>query len=83
MGILAKIFGGKDTDDDFEIPPCPHTSLAQRWNNPDDMGNRELATYECTSCGSLFSYEEVRTILEPGEPGRELDTAGTSRSRGE
>lgn len=82
MGILTKIFGGKTTDD-VEVPPCPHTSVSQRWENPEDMGNRELATYECASCGQLFSYEQIRSILEPGEPGRELDPAGTRRPRGE
>lgn len=82
MGILSKIFGGNSTDD-IQVPPCPHTSVSQRWENPEDMGSRELAIYECTSCGQLFSYDQIRNILEPGVPGRELDPAGTSWPRGE
>jgi hypothetical protein len=81
MGILGKIIG-KSTDD-IETPPCPHTSLSQRWDNLDDIGDRERATYECTSCGRIFTYEEVRNILEPGEPGREPDAAGAARFHGD
>lgn len=80
MGILSKIFGGKP-EDEIEVPPCPHTSVSQRWENPEDMGNKELATYECTSCGELFSYGQIRNILEPDESGR-LDPAGTTWPRG-
>ena len=79
MGFLDKIFGERVNVDDIETPPCPHTSLTQRWDNPGDMGNKELATYECTSCGALFNYQEVRNILEPGEAQREADPAGTRR----
>ena len=64
MSTLRKILGnGKN--DDIEVPSCPHTSLVQHWTNPEDMGKRELARYECTACGRLFSYDEVRDILEP------------------
>ena len=79
MGILTKLFGGKEMDD-IETPPCPHTSLSQRWDNPEDMGNRELATYECSSCGRLFRYDEIRSVLEPGG---ELEPAGNVPSRGD
>ncbi len=79
MGIITKLFGGGSTDD-IEVPPCPHTSLSQRWDNPEDMGNRELATYECSSCDRLFTYEEIRSVLEPGG---ELDPAEIASSRGE
>ena len=79
MGIITRLFGGESTDD-IEVPPCPHTSLSQRWDNPEDMGNRERATHECSSCGRLFTYEEIRNVLEPGS---QLDPAGTASSRGE
>lgn len=77
MGILKKLFGNEGLDD-IETPPCPHTSLSQRWENPEDMGNRELATYECSSCGRLFTYDEIRSVLEPGG---ELEPAGNASSR--
>ena len=66
MGILDKVFGGEKEDlDQIETPPCPHTSLIQRWDNANEMGKKELAHYICTSCGETFSYEQAEKILAP------------------
>jgi len=68
MGILDKILGrGPRTDgvtEELTEDNCPHTALAPHWENPDDMGNDEAATYRCESCGETFSYNEAREFLE-------------------
>lgn len=65
MGVLGKMFK-KDAEqpEDVETPPCPHTALVQRWENPEDMGNAELARYVCDSCGESFSYDEAKSFIE-------------------
>jgi hypothetical protein len=72
MGILDKILGhdGKTQPDaapqtpEMEAPECPHTALAQHWDTVADMGKKELATYNCESCGRSFTYEQAAPILE-------------------
>jgi hypothetical protein len=69
MGILGKLTGSdKAAEEEFETPPCPHKAITPRWNNADEIGKKELATYVCESCGETMSYEEAREILEPSEP---------------
>jgi hypothetical protein len=69
MGILEKLLRRDQPKDTLDFDTvCPHTSLAQRWRNADEMGNRELATYVCTACGEEMTYEEARGILEPAQP---------------
>jgi hypothetical protein len=69
MGILEKLLGRDQPKEtiDFDTT-CPHTSLAQRWRNANEMGNGELATYVCTACDEEMTYAEARAILEPTEP---------------
>jgi hypothetical protein len=69
VGILEKLLGRDQPQEtmDFETE-CPHTSLAQRWRNADEMGDRALATYVCAACGYEMTYEEARAILEPAQP---------------
>lgn len=43
---------------------CPHTALTQRWNDPNDMGRRELATYVCEACGAQFKYEQAQELMQ-------------------
>ena len=45
-------------------PQCPHTSLSPHWQEPADMGKKELASYTCDSCGQIFNYAEARQYLE-------------------
>jgi hypothetical protein len=68
MGILGKLTGQDRSEDDFETPPCPHRALTPRWNNADEIGKKELATYVCEACSESFTYEQARPILEPAEP---------------
>ncbi|TMB99906.1 MAG: hypothetical protein E6J42_02040 [Chloroflexi bacterium] len=66
MGLLSKVLGGGQKEEiEVEAPPCPHTSLIQRWENANEMGKKELARYICTSCGETFSYEQAEKILNP------------------
>jgi hypothetical protein len=69
MGILEKLLGRDQPKEalDFETE-CPHTSLAQRWRNPEEMGKRELATYVCAACGGELAYDDARHLLERSEP---------------
>jgi hypothetical protein len=48
---------------EFNEPECPHTALAPHWQEPDDMGKAELATYTCESCGRKFPYAEAQQFL--------------------
>ena len=69
MGILSKIAGKNEADEtirsEAEIDhECPHTSLVQRWEHPDDMGRKEFATYVCEACAATFTYEEATALLE-------------------
>ena len=36
----------------------------QRWDLPEDMGNKEKATYVCDACGESFNYEQAQQFLE-------------------
>jgi hypothetical protein len=44
-------------------PQCPHTALAPHWQESNDMGKAELATYTCESCGQTFPYAEAQQYL--------------------
>ena len=62
MGFLSRT---KDKEREvIETAPCPHTSLVQRWDLPEDMGKKEKATYICDTCGGSFSYEQAQQYLE-------------------
>jgi len=43
---------------------CPHTALTQRWENPNDMGRGELATYVCEACAAQFNYEQAQELMQ-------------------
>jgi hypothetical protein len=45
-------------------PQCPHTALTPHWDNVDDMGKKEAATYTCEACGDKFTYEQAQQYLE-------------------
>jgi hypothetical protein len=51
-------------DEAIESAECPHTALGQRWENPEDMGKEDLATYVCTACGERFGSEEGKALME-------------------
>ncbi len=72
MGFLSR---NKDKEKEgavIEAAPCPHTSLVQRWDQPEEMGDREKATYICDACGERFSYEQAQQFLEhPSVPALE------------
>jgi hypothetical protein len=66
MGILEKLLGRDQPKQTLDFDTvCPHTSLAQRWRNADELGNRELATYVCTACSEEMTFDQARHILEP------------------
>ena len=44
-------------------PQCPHTALTPHWEEPNDMGKPELATYTCEACGETFAYAEAQRYL--------------------
>lgn len=73
MGVLNLFGGAKKTEKDIEAPPCPHTSLIQRWDSPEDMGKKELAQYVCTTCGETFSYEGAQHLLDQTLPPAEIE----------
>jgi transposase-like protein len=45
-------------------PQCPHTALTPHWENPNDMGKKELATYTCEACHETFNYEQAKQFLD-------------------
>ncbi len=63
MGFLSRTKDKKE-EEVIETAPCPHTSLVQRWDLPEDMGNKEKATYVCDACGGSFNYEQAQQYLE-------------------
>jgi hypothetical protein len=63
MGFLSRTKEKKE-EEVIETAPCPHTSLVQRWDLPEDMGNKEKATYVCDACSERFSYEQAQQFLE-------------------
>lgn len=63
MGFLSRTKEKKE-EEVLETAPCPHTSLVQRWDLPEDMGKKEKATYICDACGGRFSYEQAQEYLE-------------------
>ncbi|HXH23466.1 MAG TPA: hypothetical protein VNN10_15715 [Dehalococcoidia bacterium] len=63
MALLSRILG-KKKEAPIEAPPCPHKALVPRWDNPADMGKKDLvASYTCSACGSVFSREEGAALL--------------------
>ena len=70
----------KQEQEPIEAGPCPHNALSQRWDLPEDMGNKEKATYVCDACGDSFSYEQARQFLEHPSVPTTLEEAGTRRS---
>ena len=66
--ILGKLTGRQEEESVGETSPlCPHKAITPRWNNADEIGKKELATYICESCGETMSYEEASAILEPSK----------------
>lgn len=64
MGFLSRTKDKEKKETVIETAPCPHTSLVQRWDQLEDMGNKEKATYVCDACGQSFSYEQAQQYLE-------------------
>lgn len=64
MGFLSRTKDKEKEEPVIEAAPCPHTSLVQRWDEPQDMGNKEKATYVCDACGERFSYAQAQQYLE-------------------
>jgi hypothetical protein len=63
MALLSRLLGRKK-EAPVEAPPCPHKALVPRWDNPDDMGKKELVSmYACSVCGGQFSREEGEALL--------------------
>lgn len=69
MGFLDKLFrreGGTavQTEEKPVEEVCPHGSLVPRWDQPEDMGKKELvSTYVCESCGASFSREQGERVM--------------------
>jgi hypothetical protein len=63
MALLSRLLGRKK-EASVEAPPCPHKALVARWENPDDMGKKELVSaYTCSVCGGQFSRQEGEALL--------------------
>jgi len=63
MGFLSRT-KEKNEVQPVQTAPCPHTSLVQRWELPEDIGKKEKATYVCDACRESFSYEQAQQYLE-------------------
>ena len=63
MGFLSRA-KEKNEEQPVQTAPCPHTSLVQRWEEPEDIGKGEKATYVCDACGASFNYAEAQQYLE-------------------
>jgi len=64
MGLLDKLLGRKKqaqaAAEAVELPPCPHTALAPRWDAPEDMGKMDrVSSYFCQACGATLTPEEA------------------------
>lgn len=61
MGLLARLLG-RTNDEATELSvedTCPHTAIAPRWTNPDDMGHLDRASqFVCEVCMQSFTPEE-------------------------
>jgi hypothetical protein len=73
MGILDMFRGGRRADagaaaEEVTEEHCPHTALAPHWDEPEEMGQDDKATYKCESCGATFNYEEARHFLDEPPP---------------
>jgi len=80
MGFLSRNKEKEKQEEPIEAGPCPHNSLTQRWDLPEDMGNKEKATYVCDACGDRFNYEQARHFLEHPAVPTALEEAGVPRS---
>ena len=61
MGILSRVLHREQP----QAPPveCPHAAIVARWDNLEDMGKEERASYfECASCSEHFSPDEAAEI---------------------
>jgi hypothetical protein len=80
MGFLSRNKDNDRQEEPIEAGLCPHNALTQRWDLPEDMGNKEKATYVCDACGDSFNYEQARQILEHPAVSAALEEAGIQRS---
>ena len=77
MGFLDRVFGRKEApakvDESLIEAKCPHASLRQHWERPEDFGKRELiSSYVCETCGETFSREQGEALMAAvGESVRE------------
>ena len=68
MGVFDKLIGRKpaaaaNTGTAAESPPCPHTTLAPRWDSAADMGHEDkIAGYDCDSCKQHFTAGQGRDL---------------------
>ncbi len=66
MSFLRRLFGRGKTEDavaPVEAVACPHTALAPRWGNAQDMGNEAKATsWVCSSCDDEFTPEQTAEL---------------------
>ena len=80
MGFLSKNKDKDTQEEPLQTGPCPHNSLVQRWDLPEDMGNKEKATYVCDACSESFNYEQAKQFLEHPAVPTALEQAGVNRS---
>ena len=80
MGFLSRNKDKEKQEELIEAGPCPHNALTQRWDLPEDMGNKEKATYVCDACSESFDYEQARQFLEHPAVPPALEEAGVKRS---
>jgi hypothetical protein len=78
MGFLDRLFGKKDSGnvkmEDIPTPPCPHGSMAQHWDNPDEFGQHEkISYYTCDSCGQRFTPAEAEAAMAVAGEGVRID----------
>jgi hypothetical protein len=65
MGLLDKLLGRNKqpqqaATEAVELPPCPHTALAPRWEAAEDMGKMDkVSSYLCQACGATLTPEEA------------------------
>ena len=65
MSILTRFARSKDPEVDLPDLPaeCGHWEMAPRWDNAEDMGQKEKITFlTCTNCGESFSPEEAERL---------------------
>ena len=71
MGLFSK----KDTEETIGTLPCTHGVLLPRWDNADDIGHEDRATwYLCEACGEGFSPQEADLLLQSMAERLPIDT---------